>query len=260
MALLVVAVLTTAVTSLRPYRDGIIVYDEWTLEHYRRFLLDPYYARVLVSTTLVGMCVVCLTLVLGYIPAYVMARARAHKGLLLALTISPIFILSVIRVFAWTYMLSANGLINAVLRRLGLVREPLSLMFNQTGTIIGLTHVFLPFMILSLLSSMERIDPSVEEAAEGLGAPRFTVLRLVVFPLSLPGVAAGSLLVFTLTVASYITPVMLGSRRNPLIAVTIFDVFHGAGNWPFGSAIALLVLGYALLAIWAYLRLIPATT
>ena len=254
--LLLIAVGATVVMSLRVHQEGIILYDAWTLGNYARFLFDRYYLGVLGTTTIVGLTVVLLTLVLGYAPAYFIARATRGKGLLLALTITPIFVPSVIRVFSWTYMLGASGLVNSTLEALGIIDLPLPLVYNRTGTIIGLTHVFLPFMIISLLSAMEKIDPSLEEAAEGLGASRWTVLRRVVLPLSLPGVAAGSLLVFTLCVASYITPAMLGSRQDPVIAETIFDVFSGAGNWPFGTAIAILVLVYSITAIVLYLRLL----
>jgi len=255
--LLVLAVASAVVMSLHPHREGIIVYDEWTLANYARFLFDSYYLGVLGTTTVVGVVVVLLTLVLGYAPAYLIARAERGKALMIALTISPIFIPSVIRAFSWTYMLSGSGLINSALESLGLIEHPLPLIYNHIGSIVGLTHVFLPFMIISLLSAMEHIELSLEEAAEGLGASRWTVLRRVVFPLSLPGVAAGSLLVFTLVVASYITPAMLGSRSDPVIAETIFDMFYGAGNWPFGSAIAVLVLGYAVIAIVVYMRVMP---
>ena len=254
--LLVVAIGATAVMSLHVHRDGIIIYDAWTLENYSRFLFDRYYLGVLGTTTVVGLSVVLLTLTLGYAPAYFIARASRGKGLLLALTITPIFVPSVIRVFSWTYMLGPSGLVNSALEGLGIIDIPLALIYNRTGTIIGLTHVFLPFMIISLLSAMEKIDPALEEAAEGLGASRWTVLRRVVLPLSVPGVAAGSLLVFTLCVASYITPAMLGSRQDPVIAETIFDVFAGAGNWPFGAAIAILVLVYSIMAIVLYMRLL----
>jgi putative spermidine/putrescine transport system permease protein len=253
--LLVAAFLATVVMSLRKFETGIIIYDQWTGANYARFIFDRYYLRVLGTTTFVGVFVVFLTLAFGYAPAYFIARAKRGKGLLIALTITPIFIPSVIRVFSWTYMLGASGLVNSALEGMGLIDLPLALVYNRTGTIIGLTHVFLPFMILSLLASMEKIDPILEEAAEGLGASRWRVLRRIVLPLSLPGVAAGSLLVFTLCVASYITPAMLGSRRDPVIAETIFDIFSGAGNWPFGTAIAMLVLVYALAAIVLYMRL-----
>ena len=253
--LLGLAFLATIETSLLVFDRGIILYDTLTIANYVRFLFDSYYLTVLGTTTVVGVSVVLITLALGYAPAYFIARSTRGKGLLIALTITPIFIPSVIRVFSWTYMLGASGLVNSALEGLGLIDVPLALVYNRTGTIIGLTHVFLPFMILSLLASIEKIDPALEEAAAGLGASRWRVLRRVVLPLSLPGVAAGSILVFTLCVASYITPAMLGSRRDPVIAETIFDVFSGAGNWPFGTAIAMLVLVYAIAAIVVYMRL-----
>jgi putative spermidine/putrescine transport system permease protein len=251
--LLGMAILATAIMSLHPHREGIIVSNEWTIENYTRFLFDRYYLRVLATTTGVGIIVVLLTLVLGYAPAYLIARAEGQKGLMIALTISPIFVPSIIRAFSWTYVLSGSGLLN---RMLGVFDLSLPVMYTPAATIIGLTHVLLPFMIISLLSAIEHIDETLEEAAVGLGASRWTVLRRIVFPLSLPGVAAGSLLVFTLTVASYITPATLGRRQDPVIAETIFDVFHGAGNWPFGSAIAVLVLLFVMVAIVVYMQLL----
>ena len=249
--LLGMAILATVIMSLHPHREGVIVSNEWTIENYTRFLFDRYYLRVLATTTGIGIIVVLLTLILGYAPAYLIARAEGQKGLMIALTISPIFVPSIIRAF-----LSGGGLVNGILAVFDL---SLPVMYTPAATIIGLTHVLLPFMIISLLSAIDHIDPTLEEAAVGLGASRWTVMRRIVFPLSLPGVGAGSLLVFTLTVASYITPATLGRRQDPVIAETIFDVFHGAGNWPFGSAIAVLVLLYVIAACVVYMRLLQLT-
>jgi len=153
--LLGMAILATAVMSLHPHREGIIVSDEWTTENYTRFLFDRYYLRVLATTTGVGIIVVLLTLILGYAPAYLIARAEGQKGLMIALTISPIFVPSIIRAFSWTYVLSGSGLVN---RMLGVFDLSLPVMYTPAATVIGLTHVLLPFMIISLLSAIEHID------------------------------------------------------------------------------------------------------
>lgn len=244
-----------AVLSLRPFHEGVISQTGETINNYRRFLADPFYLKILWRTLLGGIFVIGTTIVIGYPVAYYISRVRRFRALLIALTIAPLLISSVIRVYSWVYVLGNAGFINTMLQRLGLTHQPIRLMYNLQGVVIGLTHVFLPFMILSLLAALSNIDQTLEEAAQGLGASRWRAFLTVTLPLSTPGIVAGSLLVFTLTIASYITPTILGSPSEKLLAQVIFDVFVSAGNWPFGAAIAFILLTVSLVVTVLYYRL-----
>jgi putative spermidine/putrescine transport system permease protein len=244
-----------AVLSLRPFHEGIITQAGTTVDNYRRFLMDSFYLKILWRTLLAGSAIVGTTIMIGYPVAYYISRVRRFRDLLIALTITPLLTSSVIRVYSWVYILGNAGFINTALQQLGLTQEPIRLMYNLQGVIVGLTHVFLPFMILSLLASLTNLDRTLEEAARGLGASRWRAFFTITLPLSVPGIIAGSLLVFTLTIASYITPAVLGSPSDKLLAQVIFDVFVSAGNWPFGAAIAFILLVVSLTVTVLYYRL-----
>jgi putative spermidine/putrescine transport system permease protein len=257
VVLLVLAASLTymAVLSLRPFHQGVISQAGATIDNYRRFLADPFYLKILWRTLLGGVLVIGTTVVIGYPVAYYISRTGRSRSLLIALTIAPLLVSSVIRVYSWVYILGNAGFINTMLLRLGLTHQPIRLMYNLQGVIVGLTHVFLPFMILSLLAALSNIDQTLEEAAQGLGASRWRAFLTVTLPLSVPGIIAGSLLVFTLTIASYITPAVLGSPSRKLLAQVIFDEFVSAGNWPFGAAIAFILLTVSLVVTVLYYRL-----
>jgi putative spermidine/putrescine transport system permease protein len=260
LCIFIASLASVALTSLQVFGEGRIMSGTFTLGNYARFLTDPYYLNILLWTLWMGVVVTCCSLLLGYPAAYVIARTRRHKGLLIALAVSPILITSVIRTYAWLGLLANNGLINRTMLNLELIDLPLPLMYNRFGIGLGLTHVLLPYMILSLVASLQTIDVSLEDAARSLGASAQRAFLTVTLPLSLPGIVAGSLLVFTLTIASFITPAILGSPQTKMLSEVIYETFVEAANWPFAAAISFILLAISLGSTVAYSRLIQSYT
>jgi putative spermidine/putrescine transport system permease protein len=225
----------------------------FTLHHYARFFSDTYYLGVLGDTLLLGAVVTGVSLLLGYPLAYHLARTRSRwKPLLLVAVLSPLLVGIVIRCYGWMILLADRGLINATLVERGWLAKPLPLMYNRFGVAVALVHVFLPFMVLSLTGVIKRIDPHALEAAMTLGAsPRRAFLE-VTLPLSLPGILAGSLLVFSLAISSFVVPVLLGGFKVQVLPMIVYEQVLSVFDWPFGAANAfvLLVLSVALIAVY----------
>ncbi|HEU5217991.1 MAG TPA: ABC transporter permease [Gemmatimonadales bacterium] len=225
----------------------------FTLEHYRRFL-DPLYLQVLWRTVLWAGSATLACLLLGYPVAWVIARSR-RRNLLLFLIVLPFWTSFLVRTFAMIFLLRDTGLINSLLLRLGIIAQPLTLLYTPFAVLLGLIYGFLPFMVLPIYASLEKLDPALLEAAEVLGArPRERFLR-VTLPLSLPGVIAGCLLVFVPALGSFITSDLLGGARQVMIGNLVQNQFTSARNWPFGSAVSFALMALVLLAVTVSLRL-----
>lgn len=213
----------------------------FTGENYGRFLFDGFYESILADTLLMGLAVTILSLALSYPLAYTIARSRSRwKSWLIVIVLVPLMTSVVVRSYGWMILLSNNGVANSALTALGF--RPLTLMFNFTGTIIALTEVLMPFMVLSLMGVLQSIDPALEEGARNLGAGRWRVFRDVILPLSLPGVAAGSLLVFALAIGAFATPQLVGGARTKVIATVVYDQAVNVLNWPFAAAISFILM------------------
>ena len=243
--------------SVLTFQQGFIYYT-FTLHNYLRFLTDTYYLTSFLLTLFAGVVVSSVDLILGFPCAYYITKVRRGRGFLLALALSPLFITAVVRTFSWVPLLSNTGVVNTSLLWLGVIKEPIGFLYraNSPAIYIGFIHVFLPYMILSLMGSLQSIDPSLEEAAKILGAGRWKTFFFVTLPLTIPGILAGSLLVFTLTIASYITPTVLGGGGQKFLTPLIVDNFLYTGNWPFGSAMSIILLVASLLTLVAYSRVI----
>jgi ABC-type spermidine/putrescine transport system permease subunit I len=226
----------------------------FTLAQYRRFFADPLYVGVLLFTLKISLIVTVLDVLLGYPIAYLIARtgARVARALTL-LVIAPLLVSLVVRTYGWMVILAPNGLVNQMLTTLGL--PTVRLMYNEVGVIIGMTHVLLPFMVLTVTAAIQNIDRSLEDAAATLGAGRWEVFRRVTLPLSLPGVLVGVLLVFILTLGSYVTPVLLGGDRGVVISSLVYDNSLSLANWAFAAAIAAIFLVVSIVFVMAYQRL-----
>jgi putative spermidine/putrescine transport system permease protein len=219
--------------------------DEPTLENYRHFLTDPFYFRILFNTLWLGVVVVACSLVIGYPTSYFLARTRSRwRGFLLFLVVAPLLVSAVVRNIGWFPILSDSGLVNGLLLKSGLISRPLALINNTTGVVIGLVHALLPFMILTLATVIQRIEPDLEEAAASLGAGPWRTFVHVMLPLSLPGVIGGSLLVFTMAIAAYTTPVIMGGGRILVMSTFIGQQFRTVLDYAQGatSAAVLMVL------------------
>ncbi len=239
-----------APATARPY-DPIL-----TLGNYTATLADAFQWWILWRTLKLGFLTTLFTLLLGYPLAWNLARASSRvKGALLVLLLSPLLVGVVIRSFGWMVLLADNGLINSLLKTSGLAPDGVKLMYNELGVLIGTVHIYLPFMVLSISGSLQTIAPDLELAARSLGASAGTAFRRVVFPLSLPGVFAGCLLVFVLAVSSYVIPVLLGGFKvltTPLLVVqTAIDV----NNWPGAAAQAVVLFAASLSCIGVYFAL-----
>ena len=216
--------------------------DVYTLATWLAVVKDSFYLELIVNSVTVSLAITLLTLVCSYPIALYLHRSNGTwRTFLLVLVISPLLTSAVVRTYGWIAILSENGLINNALTGL-VLSGPLRLMFNRTGVIIGLTEILMPYMILSLMAGFGRLDPRVEEAASTLGAPPSLVFTRIVFPLTLPGVALGSLLCFVLAVSSFITPKLLGGGRVFLLATEIYDQAIVTLHWPLAATLSILVL------------------
>jgi spermidine/putrescine transport system permease protein len=226
----------------------------FTLEHYRRFL-DPLYLRILGRTLLWSGLATLGCLLLGYPVAWVIARSRRYRNLLLLLIVLPFWTSFLVRTFAMIFLLRDTGLVNTVLLRLGMIQQPLLLLYTPFAVLLGLLYGFLPFMVLPIYASLEKLDPALEEAAEVLGARPAARFFTVTLPLSLPGVLAGCLLVFVPALGSFVTADLLGGAKHVMIGNLVQGQFTTARNWPFGSAVSFALMALVLVAVWLSLRL-----
>lgn len=227
----------------------------FTLGNYAKVAGDAFTWGVVWRTMWIGLLTTALALVLAYPLAYHLARApRRFRGLLMVLVISPLLVGVLIRTYGWMILLQDTGLINQALGGLGL--RPLPLMYNVLGVLIGLTHVFIPFMVLAVAGAIRGIDPELELAARSLGAGFWRTFWRVTFPLSLPGVVAGTILVFVLTISSYVIPSLLGGFKVLTVPILVVRTITELFNWPGGSAFAILFFVITLAALWGYLRFI----
>jgi spermidine/putrescine transport system permease protein len=222
----------------------------WTLENYLR-LLDPLYIRILLRTVLLAAVSTALCLLLGFPLALFIARARRNRNLYLQLVMLPFWTSFLIRTYAWMFLLRDTGLINNALLGLGLIREPLPLLYNDFAVVLGLVYGYLPFMVLPLYTNLERLDPALLEAAADLGARPWTALWRVTVPLAAPGMIAGSILVFVPCLGAYLTPDLMGGGKTILIGNLVQNQFTTARDWPFGAALSfgLMLLVMAVLVI-----------
>lgn len=232
-----------AVQSLYRFQGPGAVGSTLTSVNYVRFLSDPFYLGILGRTFLLGLMVVLCSVGLAYPVAYFLARTKSRwRGLLIFLVVSPLLISLVIRNLGWMILLGRNGFVNWLLASTGIVTEPVTLLHNFTGIVIGLTHALLPFMILTLTNVLQRIDYQYEEAAMNLGATRWLTFRRVILPLSWPGLLAGSLLVFTVAISSFTSPAMLGGNKILFMATFIAQQVRFVLNYPFGAAVSIILL------------------
>lgn len=213
-----------------------------TLANWHEFVTDGYYHGFLIKTMRVGAVTALICGILGYFPAYfIWATTFRHKWLLLLLLIVPFWISFTIRTFSWIHILGEQGLINVALLKLGLISEPLRMLYTEGAVILGLLHFLLPYMILNIYVSLESIDRTLISAARSMGCTSAQAFREVTLPLSLPGLAAGLLLCFVLAAGSYVTPQLLGSGRDALFGNLIYDTIMGQLNWPMGATLSIVL-------------------
>lgn len=227
-----------------------------TTAHLARVLGDEFYLGILWRTVRLSLLITAICAFIGFPLAYMMARASPTvRLLLLIMVVLPLMTSVVVRTFGWMVLLSRSGLIPQVMRDLGLANRSFTLMQTETAIVLGLSQVLLPFMVLSILGVLSRIDGRLEEAARTMGASFGQTLRHVVLPLALPGIAAGSLLCFTLSASSFVTPNLLGGSRLQVLASSIYASITQTLEWPFAAAQALVLFAGVLLVLAPYVRL-----
>ena len=241
--LLLVPLAMTLLLSLNSFGFYTGIQDVWQLGNYTEIFTDSYFHEVFLRTFRIAFVVTLLSAVLGAPEAYILRRMRAPwRGLCLLIVLGPLLISVVSRTLGWALLFGSTGIINTALMSIGLIATPIDFMYTEMGVIIALTHVLVPFMVLSVWASLQRLDPQVENAAMSLGAKPFTVLRRVVLPQVVPGILSGSIIVFALAASAFATPAIIGGRRLKVAATLAYDEFLNTLNWPLGAAIAILLL------------------
>ena len=228
---------------------------DFTFKHYLYFFKTPLYGKVLWITFQISILSTLSSLIVGYPIAYVLRRAKpsVRNFFLLAITLS--FMISLlVRNYSWIFMLQRNGVLNMGLDYLGLIDQPLKLLHNKFSVMVGMTHIFVPYMVFPIYSVMMGVDLNLEKAAQNLGASRWHTFWRISFRLSLPGIGAGALLVFIMALGFFITPALLGGRKEQmlsnLIQIQVVDLL----NWPFASAMSVILLIATLIVFSIYNR------
>ena len=242
--------------------NGGVVWGSYTAEAYIQFLferdlddsllLNTDYLQIFLRSFTLSCITSLLALLIGFpVALYMALQPKPYRNLLIFLVTVPFWTNLLVRNYAWILLLRNNGLINDLLQGLGL--EPLQMLYTPFAIGVGLTYSYLPFMVLPIYASLEKIDLRLVEAAFDLGADRRRALTRVIIPLALPGIIAGTLLVFVPCLGAYVTPELLGGGKSLMIGNLIQNQFGAARNWPFGSALAFVLLGIVLLAMMLYL-------
>ena len=225
----------------------------WTSETYQR-LADPIYLGILWRSIWIAALATAFCLVLGFPLALFISRAGNRKNLYLSLVILPFWTSFLIRTYAWMFLLRDTGLVNTLLQKIGLIHNPLPLLYNNGAVVLGLVYGYLPFMVLPLYATLERLDRNLLEAAADLGARPWSSLTRIVIPLCAPGIRAGAILVFIPCLGAYLTPDLLGGGKSVMIGNLIQNQFTTARDWPFGSAVSLALMAIVMALLVAFLR------
>jgi putative spermidine/putrescine transport system permease protein len=229
----------------------------YTLKNYIEILTDGYFYEIYARTFGVAFLVTLFCVLIGTGEAYVLSRmSNPWKGLFLMVVLGPLLISVVVRTLGWALLFGSTGLISQGLMAVGLTSVPVSLMYTNTGVIIALTHVMVPFMVIAVWAALQRINPSTEAAALSLGASQFTVIRRVIVPQITPGILSGAIMVFALSASAFATPSIIGGRRLKNVPSAAYDEFLNTMNWPLGAALAMLLLIAMLIVLIAANKLI----
>ena len=234
-----------------PY--GQVIFN-FTLNNYLRFL-EPLYLSIFADTLVVAIVTTLITIIMGYPVAYSIAQLPKkwqQPGLILVMI--PFWINFLIRSYAWVIILRSQGVVNTILLKLGLIEQPLQLLYNDTAVMLGMVYALLPFMVLPIYVSLEQLDKRLLEAAADLGAKPWTAFRKITLPLTLPGISAGTILVFISSLGMFVVPDVMGGAKSSLIGNLIQNQFLSARDWPFGSALSIILAVLSLLLIVLYYK------
>lgn len=257
IVMLLVPLILTTLLSFHIY-DGIGSFSsDYSLYNYIEIISDPYYHDIFLRTLGLALGTTLLCVIFGVPETLILAKMRSPwRGLFLVIILAPLLISVVVRTLGWAILLDNNGLINQLLIWLGIIDEPIRLVFTMIGVVVALTHVLIPFMVISVWASLQKLDPQIAQAGLSLGAKPNVVLRRVIFPQILPGILSGSIIVFALSASAFATPAILGGRRLKVAATAAYDEFLNTLNWPLGAAIVLILLVANVVIILGCNRLI----
>jgi len=231
----------------------------FTLKNYVSFFSSPLYIRVMWITLELSILTTLTALIIGYILAYVLRRAKpAVRNVFLMAILLSFMISLLVRNYSWIIVLQRTGVVNSILLYFGLIHHPLKLLHDKFAVIVGMTHIFVPYIAFPIYSVMMGMDLNLEKAAQNLGASRWQTFWRVTFPLSLPGIGAGALLVFIMALGYFITPALLGGRKEQMISNLIQIQVVDLLNWPFASAMSTILLAVTLIIFFIYNRLLGA--
>ncbi len=233
--------------SLNKFDPRMLMIEAVTPANYVKFFTDPFYLGVFFTTLRVAFLCTAICIILGFPLAYVLARTETRfKNLLIIGVVIPLFVGNSVRAAGWMALFGSRGFLSVSLMNLGLTSQPTEIMFSETAVVIGIIAVNLPYMVLTLQSVLEGINRNLEEAAFSLGAPPMMMFRRVLWPLALPGIAAGTILTFILAMNAYATPVLLGGPEFRMMAPLVYSQFQ-LNNWPFAAAVAFILMATTLL-------------
>ncbi|MFD2237144.1 ABC transporter permease [Aureimonas populi] len=241
--LLLVPLAMTLILSLHSFGMYTGVSSDISLKNYAEIVRDPYFHEIFLRTLRISFLTTLLAAALGAPEAYILHRMKGGwRAFFLLVMLGPLLISVVARTLGWAMLLGSTGVINQMLLGLGILSAPVQFMYTETGVVIALAHVLMPFMVISVWAALQRLDPQVENAAISLGASPFTVVRRIVLPQIMPGILTGSIIVFALAASAFATPAIIGGRRLKVAATLAYDEFLSTLNWPLGAAIAVLLL------------------
>ncbi|MCV9938886.1 ABC transporter permease [Boseaceae bacterium BT-24-1] len=249
LGLVIIPLGMTALLSFYDWGQYKGIVPTFTLKNWVEIATDSYFFEVFLRTFRIAVLVTVATILIGVPEAYILNRmAPAWRSICMLVVIGPLLVSVVARTLGWALLLGSTGLVNQGLIALGLIGAPLEFMFTETGVVIALAHVLMPFMILAVWASLQRLDPQIENAAMSLGAGWWTIWRRVILPQIVPGILSGAIIVFALAASAFASPAIIGGRRLKVAATLAYDEFLNTLNWPLGAAVAMLLL-VALVAI-----------
>jgi putative spermidine/putrescine transport system permease protein len=244
VGVLLIPLVMTMVLSFHDWGQYKGIEPVFILKNWREIVTDPYYAEMFRRTFRIALLTTLITAALGAPEAYILNRMNGRwRSFFLLVILGPLLISVVVRTLGWALLFGGNnGLVNKLLMSFGLVRSPLPFMFTETGMVVALAHVMMPFMVLSVWAALQRLDPQIENAAMSLGAGSFMIIRRIIMPQIMPGVLSGAVIVFSLSASAFATPAIIGGRRLKVAATLAYDEFLNTLNWPLGAAVAVMLL------------------
>jgi putative spermidine/putrescine transport system permease protein len=242
LAFLLAPLFGTAMLSLHGFSMYTGIDGSYSAANYADLLGDEYFYGVFARTMRIAVLTTLVTVLIGAPEAYIINRMRAPwRGIFLLVALGPLLISVVSRTLGWAVLFGSTGVINQVMLALGLISQPVAFMYTELGVVIALTHVLVPFMVISVMVSLQRLNPQIEQASYSLGSGTLRTLRRVILPQLLPGILSGAIIVFTLASSAFATPQIVGGRRLKVIATLAYDEFLNTLNWPLGAAAAMIL-------------------